>query len=204
MSGMYALKPWFVGRLRSAEDILVAHRVSPNTITLLAIVASAAAGASIVIGAMRDAPLLWLMVLPLGVLRLALNALDGSVARRLRMSSPRGAVVNELGDRACDLAMFAPLVSVASPAVVVMAIAAMTVTSTAGVMALAIGGTRDTSGPMGKADRVILLGLASLVAATIDSHSPFVAALGVVICGCLITTVRRVARVSKEATHVRQ
>ncbi|HJR46074.1 MAG TPA: CDP-alcohol phosphatidyltransferase family protein [Actinomycetota bacterium] len=201
---MYALKPWFVGRLRSCEEVLVARRVSPNTITLAAILASVMAGGVIAGGATFDRPLLWLAVLPLGVMRLALNALDGSVARRLRMSSPRGAVLNELGDRACDLAVFAALVTVAPAWMVVTGIAAVTLTSTAGVMALAITGTRDTGGPMGKADRVVVLGLAGLVAAAIDSQTPFILAIGAVICGCAITTWLRVSRISTEMPDVRQ
>lgn len=203
MSGVYALKPWFVGRLRSCEDILVARRVSPNTITLAAVVVSVAAGAVVDGGATLDLPLLWLAVLPLGVIRLALNALDGAVARRLQMGSARGAVLNELADRACDLALFAPLVAVAPVWVVLTAIAALTLTSTSGVMALALTADRDTSGPMGKADRVVLLGLAAMVASFIDSRKPFAVALGIVICGCVVTTWLRVTRASKEAGDVR-
>lgn len=200
---MYALKPWFVGRLRSCEDALVTHGVSPNTITIAAVMVSVAAGAALAGGTALGLPTLWLAVLPLGVIRLALNALDGSVARRLHMHSPRGAAINELGDRACDLALFAPLLGVAPAWVVTAAIAGMTLTSTSGVMALAISGRRDTSGPMGKADRVVLLGLAAVIAAPTKSHTPFVIALGLVIGGCLFTTWQRVSRLSKEAGGVR-
>lgn len=204
MSGVYALKPWFVSRLRSCEDVLVARRVSPNTITLAAVVVSAVAGSLIAGGARFDHPLLWLAVLPLGVIRLALNALDGSVARRLRRTSARGAALNELGDRVCDLALFVPLVAIAPAWTVLAGVAAMTLTSSAGVMAFAITGGRDTSGPMGKADRVLLLGLAGVVAAFIERDTPFVVALGVLICGCVATTWLRVGRLSKEASDVRQ
>lgn len=204
MSGVYALKPWFVSRLRSCEDVLVAHGVSPDTITLAAVVVSAFAGTLIALGARFDQPLLWLGVLPLGVIRLALNALDGSVARRIGRSSARGAALNELGDRGCDLALFVPLVAVAPAWVVFAGVAAFTLTSTAGVMALAATGSRDTSGPMGKADRVVLLGLAAVVAASAQSRTPFLVALGLVTCGCIATTWLRVRRLSKEASDVRQ
>ena len=136
-------------------------------------------------------------------MRLALNALDGSVARRLRMSSARGAVLNELGDRACDLALFIPLLAVAPAWAVVFVVAAMTLTSTSGVMALATTGARDTRGPMGKADRVVLLGFASVLAALTQSRVPFWVALGLVAGGCLVTTWRRVAAVPVEVTDVR-
>ena len=204
MSGVYTLKPWFVGRLRSVEDFLIGHQASPSTITLAAVMTSAAAGAVLFGGATLDQPLLWLAVFPLGIIRLALNALDGSIARRLGMSSPRGVALNELGDRACDLAMFAPLVAVAPVWLVLIAIAALTLTSTVGLAALAITGRRDTGGPMGKADRVLLLGLAALIAASIDSHAPFVVALASFIFGCIATTAMRLGRLPKEAGDVRQ
>lgn len=204
MSGVYGLKPWFVRRLRSCEDILVAHGISPDTISFAAVAVSVIAGALIAVGASLDQPLVWLAVLPMGVIRLALNALDGSVARRIGRSSARGAMFNELGDRACDLALFVPLVAVAPAWVVLAGVAALTLTSTAGVMALAITGSRDTSGPMGKADRVVLLGLAAAVAAFTESHTPFVVGLGLVICGCVATTWLRVGRLPKEVLDVRQ
>ena len=204
MSGVYALKPWFVGRLRTVEDFLVAHKVTPNALTLAAVLISGAAGAALVGGAALDQPLLWLAVFPLGIMRLALNALDGSVARRLGMSTPRGVALNELGDRACDLVLFGALVSVAPVWLVMVSVAALVLTSTAGLTALAVTGRRDTSGPMGKADRVVLLGLATLVAALIESHIPFVVALVLVVCGCMATTFMRLRRLPKEAGDVRQ
>jgi len=202
MSGIYALKPWFVTRLRSLEDILVARRVSPNALTFSAVATSALAGAVLVAG--EGAPMLWLAILPLGIVRLALNALDGSVARRTNRATGLGTALNEIGDRACDLVLFAPLVALCPPWLVVTALALMTLTSTAGVIAQAVTGRRDTHGPMGKADRVLLLGLAALIAASTGSTGPFVAALVVVVAGCVITTVSRVARLSKEHDDVRQ
>jgi CDP-diacylglycerol--glycerol-3-phosphate 3-phosphatidyltransferase len=203
MSGIYALKPWFVRRLRSVEDVFVERRVRPNAITVGAILVSVAAGAAIAGGAALDRPVLWLAVLPLGVIRLALNALDGSVARRRQMSTGRGAAFNELGDRACDLAMFVPLISIGPVWLVMGTVAAMTLTSTAGVMALAITGRRDTSGPMGKADRVLLLGVAALIAAFVDGPAPFVVAMVAVVFGCVATTLMRLGRFPKEAGDVR-
>ena len=183
MSGIYALKPWFVRRLRSLEDVFVEHRVGPNSITIGAVVVGSAAGAAIAGGAAPDRSLVWLAVLPLGVIRLALN---------------------ELGDRACDLAMFGPLISVGPVWLVMATVAAMTLTSTAGVMALAVTGRRDTSGPMGKADRVLLLGVAALIAAFVDSDVPFVIAMVAVILGCTATVSMRLGRFPKEAGDVRQ
>lgn len=203
MSGIYALKPWFVGRLRTVEDVLVARRVSPNTLTLAAVLVSVAAGAAVVGGTALDQPLLWVATLPLCVVRLALNALDGSVARRLGMSSRRGVALNELGDRACDLAMFAALVAVAPVWLVLIAISTITLTSTAGLATQLITGIRETGGPMGKADRVVLLGLAAATAGAVDSHIPFLVVLALVVAGGIVTTASRVAHLSEEPGDVR-
>jgi CDP-diacylglycerol--glycerol-3-phosphate 3-phosphatidyltransferase len=202
MSGLYVVKPWFVARLSAIEDLFVDREVSPNAVTFGAVVVSAVAGAAIAGGTVLDQPLLWLAVLPLSVIRLALNALDGSVARRLNASTPFGAAINELGDRVGDLVQFAPLLMVGPAWLVVAGIAAMTLTSTAGVMSLTLTGRRDTSGPMGKADRVLVLALAALVAGLTGSQLPFVIGLIVVAAGCIFTTVLRLRRLSRVASHV--
>jgi hypothetical protein len=86
-TGLYAVKPWFVSRLRRTEDVLVARRVRPDTLTYAAIVASTGASGVIVAGALLEAPVLWILVAPLGLTRLALNALD--VRKESRTSEPR-------------------------------------------------------------------------------------------------------------------
>ena len=46
---------------------------------------------------------LWLLLLPpLLLLRLALNALDGMLTREFHQATPSGAVLNELGDVLAD------------------------------------------------------------------------------------------------------
>ena len=195
MSGIYALKPWFVRGLRTVEDILAGHQVSPNSITLAALLISAVAGAAVIAG--QGQPLVWLTILPLGIARLALNALDGSVARRTERTTPLGTALNEIGDRACDFALFAPLIVVVPPWLAVGALCSMMLASTSGVMAQVVTGTRATSGPMGKADRVIVVGMAAGIAAVISSTTPLALALVVVTVGCAVTTVLRLDRLRR-------
>ena len=101
-SGLYAVKPRFVRRLAPVEDALVARRVPADVLTAAGLGASVLAGVAIAAGAVLDEPALWLAVAPLGALRLALNALDGSVARRTGTARPFGLVLNEMADRVGD------------------------------------------------------------------------------------------------------
>jgi len=195
--GLYAIKPWFVARLGRVEDALVRRRVRPNVITATAIIVSIAAGAAIALGGMLEQPLWWLAVPPLVLARLALNALDGSVARRTGRARPFGAALNELGDRACDAALLGATATVAGPALALGAVAASQVVSITGVTAQAITGRRDTSGPMGKADRAAVVAAGAVGGALLGSTRPFVIALWVVIGGALITAALRMLRLRR-------
>ena len=132
--GLYGIKPWFVRRLKRAEDLLVARRVSPASITWAAVVVSVVAGIALAVGGVTRHYGWWLLVPPLAVLRLALNALDGPVARRTGRASLAGAVVNEIGDRAADTAFMVPAAFFAGPALVLGATATSYLTSLTGVM----------------------------------------------------------------------
>ncbi|MEX2556908.1 MAG: hypothetical protein WEB06_14935 [Actinomycetota bacterium] len=137
---LYDIKPWFLRRLRRFEDALVARRVSPDTLTFAAVGVSVAAGGFIAAGGLLDRPLLWLMVAPLVLVRLALNALDGSVARRTRSARPFGAALNEIGDRMSDAATVGATAFVAKPALALGALASCYLASSTGVLSMALIG----------------------------------------------------------------
>jgi CDP-diacylglycerol--glycerol-3-phosphate 3-phosphatidyltransferase len=193
--GIYSLKPRFVRSLRSIEDILVDSRVSPDALSAWAVVVSAVAGALLTFGAFLDEPLIWLGVAPLSVARLALNALDGSVARRTGTARPFGAVINEMCDRLADWALLVPMASFVSPTLVFTAVVAALCVSFSGVLAQALIGTRATGGPMGKADRIAVVAVASVIGAITSSPIPLEIALGVVIAGSLVTVFLRLSSI---------
>jgi CDP-diacylglycerol--glycerol-3-phosphate 3-phosphatidyltransferase len=192
---LYDIKPWFVRRLRRVEDVLVARRVSPDALTLAAVAVSVAAGIAIAIGGWLDSPALWLAVPPLVLVRLALNALDGSIARRTRSAKPFGAALNEIGDRMSDAATIGATAFVARPALALGALASCFLASSAGVLSHAIVGRRDSGGPMGKADRGALLAVASAVGALAGNAFPFTVVLWTIVAGGVITAVARLARI---------
>ena len=197
MSGLYSVKPWFVRRLRGIEDALVERRVSPDTLTIAAIGVSVATGAVLAAGGALSEPLLWLLVPPLGLVRLALNALDGAVARRIGGGSPFGEVMNEMGDRLGDVALIAPLAFVISPALALSALACALLASAAGVAGRSVSGVRLAGGPMGKADRVAVLAVSAGAAALTASTLPFVIAAWVIAAGSVVTMGLRIATLAR-------
>jgi len=194
-TGLYAVKPWFVSRLRRAEDVLVARRVRPNALTYAAIVASTGAAGAIVAGALLEAPVLWILVAPLGLARLALNALDGAVARRTRQTSPFGAALNEVCDRISDIALIASTLAVAPPELVLVAMSLTLLVSIVGMSGIGACGQRSYAGPMGKADRVAVISLGGFIAALTASALAFQIALLALSAGCAVTFVVRMKEV---------
>lgn len=202
MIGIYPLKPWFLRRLRSLEDRLVARRVSPTTLSWAAVVVSVAAGVAFAGGAALHRPLLWLVVPPLALIRLALNALDGAVARRTGSATPFGMAVNEIGDRVCDVALLSPLAVVVDPTLVTTAVAGSFLTSIVGLTASVVTGRRATSGSMGKADRMLVLAAAVTVAAITGSEQVLHLSVWLIVLGTALTTLSRLHALRAEVTDV--
>ncbi len=140
---------------------MAAAGVRANHVTVLALAGSVAAGALLALHPSQAA----LLVLPAWLpVRMALNAIDGMLAREFRQASTLGAVLNELGDVLSDLALAMPLAlraPEAGAAVVAFAVAGA-LTEFAGVLGQAVGASRRYDGPMGKSDRALLLGALAL------------------------------------------
>jgi len=163
MPSVYDLKPRFQGLLRPLIGRLARAGVTPNAVTLAAVVGSVAVGG--LVGLARERPTL-LLLLPVWLfLRMALNAIDGMMARELGMATALGAVLNELGDVVADVALYLPLALVCAPPrwPVLAFVLGAVLTEFAGVLARALGGERDYSGPMGKSDRAFTVGLLATV-----------------------------------------
>ena len=96
---------------------------------------------------------------------MALNAIDGMMAREHAMKSPLGAFLNELGDPLSDAALYLPLARVEgfTAWLVVPIVFLAGIGELAGVLALTLGGERRYDGPMGKSDRAFVFGLLGLV-----------------------------------------
>jgi CDP-diacylglycerol--glycerol-3-phosphate 3-phosphatidyltransferase len=158
MVSVYDLKPRFQGLLRPLIGGLAGRGVTANAVTLAAVAGSIVAGGLVLLA--RAWPVLFL-VLPVWLfLRMALNAIDGMMARELGMASQLGAVLNELGDVLSDLALYVPLAALHEPArwpALAFALGAV-LTEFCGVLVRALGGERAYDGPMGKSDRAFVVG----------------------------------------------
>ena len=158
MASVYDLKPKFQGLLRPATNALAKVGVTANQVTLLAALLSLATGACIALWPRQSWPLL---IVP-GVLfvRMALNAIDGMLAREHDMKSNLGALLNEIGDVISDAALFLPLACVpgVSAAWMVTIVVLSGVSEMTGVVAVQIGARRRYDGPMGKSDRAFVFG----------------------------------------------
>lgn len=164
MPSIYDIKPAFQSLLRPLTRGLASAGVTANQVTIAAALLSAGVGACVALAPHAAWPLL---LMP-GFLfvRMALNAIDGMLAREHGMKSNLGAVLNELGDVVADTALYLPLALVPgfhAPAIVVLCLLSI-ISEMAGVVAVQIGATRRYDGPLGKSDRAFLFGLLALLA----------------------------------------
>ncbi len=150
MASVYALKPGFQNLLRPCVNQLAGWGVTPNQVTIACCVVSVTLGFALTFG-----DRLWIL-LPLFLpVRMALNAMDGMLAREHGLETRVGAVLNELTDLLSDAALTMPLAYVANPLGVAAAIFFAALTE---VAAIAGGGVRRNQGPFGKSDRAVVLG----------------------------------------------
>ncbi|AZO24333.1 CDP-alcohol phosphatidyltransferase family protein [Mesorhizobium sp. M1E.F.Ca.ET.045.02.1.1] len=165
MPTLYALKPAFQDRLRPLVGRLAAMGVTANKITILAALLSVAAGTAIAALPAWRAPLFLIPVVLFA--RMALNAIDGMLAREHGQASTLGMYLNEICDVVSDLALILPFAAFpqfGAWGVVAFAIAAA-LTEFAGVLGIAAGIGRNYAGPFGKSDRALALGVVAVLAA---------------------------------------
>ena len=106
-----------------------------------------------------------LLVGPWLFVRMALNAIDGMLAREHGQKSALGGLLNELTDVVSDAALYLPFAFVPgfSPALVVLVMFLATLTEMTGVVSVQIGASRRYDGPVGKSDRAFAFGLLGLI-----------------------------------------
>jgi CDP-diacylglycerol--glycerol-3-phosphate 3-phosphatidyltransferase len=162
--GLYALKPWYAVRLTGIRDWLIRHQVRPNTVSCAGIGFGVAAGAALAV-----LPIGWagVAVGPLLAARLAAANLDGALARETGSRTRRGSVLNEVGDRAAELAVLAGCFALAPAWLVLFTMLIASAPSWVSLAGAAAGpeGTRSriNGGPMGKTERCLLLTVAAII-----------------------------------------
>lgn len=190
---LYALKPRFQALLRPLVAWLAAKHITANAVTVMAAAGSVAIAGIVMWKA--DARLVFLL-LPLWLfVRMALNAIDGMLAREFGQKSKLGAYLNEIGDVVSDAALYAPFAIVApfGPIDIAAVIFLSVLSEFAGVLGPPVGASRRYDGPLGKSDRALVFGA---LACWIGFGGPMPAWLywlmPVICILLLVTTVNRV------------
>ena len=159
---IYALKPKFQNLLRPLVRRLYQKGATANQVTVFACAVSIALG--LLLSCLANLPaLFWLMPVWL-FLRMALNAVDGMLAREFGQQSALGGYLNEITDVAADAALYLPFAFIAPFGGVQIALfiwlAAMT--EFCGVLGQVHGNSRRYDGPLGKSDRAFVIGALAL------------------------------------------
>ena len=162
MVSIYQLKPRFQSLLRPLVGRFVTVGITANGVTLLAMLLSLTLGT--VLWLAGDKRMLFLLLPAWMFLRMALNAIDGMLAREFGQKSALGAYLNELADVVSDAALYLPFVLIApfnwwsvSAVVFFSALSEM-----AGALGPMVGAERRYDGPMGKSDRAFVFGALGL------------------------------------------
>lgn len=162
MPSIYAIKPAFQNLLRPVTKKLASFGVTANQVTLAALVLSLITGLLLIFGGKQTG--IFLLVPMVLFVRMALNAIDGMLAREHDMKSPLGAILNELCDVISDVALYLPfaLLPEISLWIIVLLVIAAIISEMTGVIAIQIGASRRYDGPMGKSDRAFVFGAIAL------------------------------------------
>jgi CDP-diacylglycerol---glycerol-3-phosphate 3-phosphatidyltransferase len=200
MASIYDLKPAFQGLLRPLARALARAGVTANAVTVAAAVLSLLVGAAV---ATWPGSRHVLLLLPAVLFaRMALNAIDGMLAREHGQKSKLGALLNELGDVVSDTALYLPLALVSGfdPRLATLIVVLEALSEMTGVLGPTIGASRRYDGPMGKSDRAFAFGLLALLLGLGVRPGPWlVAAQGAILALLLLTVWNRAARALKES-----
>jgi CDP-diacylglycerol--glycerol-3-phosphate 3-phosphatidyltransferase len=190
--GVYSVKPRFQAILKPVASYLAEQEVHPTWINLAAVISSVFAGFLL----FDATTTVWSLLIPLLVfIRIALNALDGMVARANKVNEQaRGEFLNEFFDRVSDTAIFLGLTF--NPATsILLGVATITVlllTSYVSIVSKAAGGSRRYEGVMGKADRMLVIGFLGCLTPWFGVSTFGDGALSVVLAGLTLTISQRI------------
>jgi CDP-diacylglycerol---glycerol-3-phosphate 3-phosphatidyltransferase len=190
MRSLYALKPGFQALLRPVVDVLAQANVTPNAVTLGSLGLCAGYGALM---AITGNGLTFVLLLPVLLLRMALNAIDGMLAREHGMSTTMGARLNEFADVLSDICLYLPFMAVVTPPwLVPLVVIAGILAEFAGVLGSAHGGERKYQGPFGKSDRAAFFAAVALAVSLLKPAEAVIATVFVMAAiGGIITAFNR-------------
>ena len=160
---IYDLKPKFQNLLRPLVITLEQRGVTANQVTLTACAISVILG--LILTALSGYHWLFILIPIWLFVRMALNAIDGMLAREFNQKSRLGGYLNEITDVVSDAALYLPFAFVHpfDTLQIGLIIWLSALTEFCGVLGQVQGKTRRYDGPLGKSDRAFLFGLLGLV-----------------------------------------
>lgn len=190
---IYDLKPKFQNLLRPLVIKLEQRGVTANQVTLTACAISVILG--LILTALSGYHWLFMLIPIWLFVRMALNAIDGMLAREFNQKSRLGGYLNEITDVVSDAALYLPFAFVhpfdALQIGLIIWLSALT--EFCGVLGQVQGKTRRYDGPLGKSDRAFLFGVLGLVYVFVPTLPDFLYwLLWVVIILLIVTCVKRV------------
>lgn len=164
---IYELKPKFQNLLRPLVKRLYNAGITANQVTLAACILSILLGVLLV--KFADVYTLFFLLPIWMFLRMALNAIDGMLAREFNQKTPLGGYLNEATDVISDTALYLPFAFV-TPfewGVISLVIFLTFMSEFLGVLGQVHGSGRRYDGPMGKSDRAFVFGLIGTIYAVL-------------------------------------
>lgn len=194
MASIYQLKSNFQNLLRPITNLLANLGITANQVTILALLLSVFNGVALIYEPTRQWALISLPILLF--IRMALNAIDGMLAREHNMKSALGAILNEVGDILSDAFLYVPFVYIFPEAgtLILLMLALSFLGEFVGVVAVQILASRRYDGPMGKSDRAFVFGLLAVLLCFEISLSDYIEWIFVVLNVLALLTILNRAR----------
>ena len=190
---IYDLKPKFQNLLRPLVIKLEQRGVTANQVTLTACAISVILG--LILTAFSGYHWLFILIPIWLFVRMALNTIDGMLAREFNQKSRLGGYLNEITDVVSDAALYLPFAFIHSfdALQIGLIIWLSALTEFCGVLGQVQGKTRRYDGPLGKSDRAFLFGVLGLVYVFVPTLPDFLYwLLWIVIILLIVTCVKRV------------
>ncbi|QSG14468.1 CDP-alcohol phosphatidyltransferase family protein [Halapricum desulfuricans] len=140
--------------------------LTPNGVSVLAIVVAAAAAGAFYLGG--EQPIFYGVGALLVFLNGGLDLIDGALARRLEMASEAGDLLDHVLDRYADIIILVGLAAgIGRYDIGLAAVTGVLMTSYLGTQAQAVGLDRVYGGLLGRADRLVLISIVGAIAVVV-------------------------------------
>ena len=163
MASIYDIKPAFQNLLRPLANFLATKKITANQVTLITCFLSVCLGMWV---SFCFTQVKYFLFMPVWFfLRMAMNAIDGMLAKEHGMKTKLGTILNEITDVVSDSALYFPFLFLNAAAMVPVNLFLLlsVISEMTGVVAVQIGVSRRYDGPLGKSDRAFVIGALALI-----------------------------------------